>query len=388
MLLWSQREPARRRGVVEVLRVETGADGVPRALAADTLLYPEGGGQPADHGTLGGVAVRGLVRGAEGVVHLLDAPIPAGPAEVVVDWPRRWDHTQQHTAQHLLTAVAQDAFGWATTSFHLHPGLGAACDVELDAEVPAAALPDLEARVNERIRAALPVTVSTCAPDELAARGVRTRGLPDGHTGPVRLVTIEGVDVNTCGGTHAANTAELQVVALLGAERIRGGTRVSFVAGDRARAWLHEALDRVGSASAALSRPPAELAEGVARLLAEQKALTKRADALADELAELHAAALVAQGGLRCLHRAPGDAAWANRVVAKVLSSAPDARVLVTTGPDDDGQFVLAGPPEWVATVKSQVLAALGARGGGPPGRLQGKATALGGREALARTLG
>ncbi len=387
MLLWSQREPQRRSGTVEVLRVEPGEGSGFRALAADSLLHPEGGGQPADHGTLGGVAVRALARAPEGVVHLLDAPVPLGPAEVVVDWDRRWDHMQQHTAQHLLTAVAQDAFGWATTSFHLHPGLGATCDVELDGEVPPAALPDLEARVNERIRAALPVTASTCGPEELAARGVRTRGLPDGHAGPVRLVTIAGVDVNTCGGTHVASTAELQMVALLGTERLRGGTRLFFVAGDRVRAHLHTALDRVAAVAAALSRPPAELADGVARLLAEQKALGKRRDALADELADLHAAALLAQDGLRRLHHPDADAAWANRVVAKVVAAAPDARVLVTTGPDDDGQFVLAGPREWVAAVKADVLAALGARGGGPPGRLQGKATALGGREALAARL-
>lgn len=372
MTLLAQRDPRARSAVVEVRRV-TPRDGRFHALTDDTPLYPEGGGQPRDHGTLAGREVLDVSRTPEGPVHVLAEPVALGPAEAVVDWARRWDHMQQHTAQHLLTAVLQDAFGWATTSFHLHPGLAATCDVELAGDVPADALPALEERVAAELRAARRVSVEECLPDALAGLGVRTRGLPAGHEGPVRLVRIDGLDLNTCGGTHVASTAELEAVALLGVERLRGGTRLSFVAGGRVRAHLREAVAGLRAAAALLSRPPREVPEGVERLLAEQKALVQLRDSLGAELAEVAAAGLAPGPGVRHLHRAAGDLPWANAVAARATSAEPALRLLVTVGPDDDAGFVLAGPAPWVAEVKAGLLAALGARGGGPPGRLQGK---------------
>lgn len=371
MLLLCQRTPALRRATVTVLEVRE-VDGRWHARTDDTVLYPEGGGQPADHGTLGGREVVALRRADDGVVHVLTEPVAPGSLEVEVDWRRRYDHMQQHTAQHLLTAVVQDTLGLATTSFHLHAGLEATCDVELDGDLTASALPDLEARVNTEIRAARAVTASACDPGDLEVRRVRTRGLPDGHTGPVRLVEIAGIDVNTCGGTHVASTAELQALALLGVERLRGGSRLTFVAGGRVLTRLRAATAVLREAGAALSRPPAEVAAGVERLLSEQKALVKGRDELQDELLELHAAPLAGEGG-GYLHRASGDLAWANRLAGALSRADPGARLLVTLGPDEDATFLLAGPREWVDAAKGSLLAALGVKGGGPPGRVQGK---------------
>src|SRR6185503_19277103 len=173
--------------------------------------------------------------------HYLGSVVNAGRSTVRLDWARRFDHMQQHTAQHLLSALAADRFGWETTSFHL----GAqTCDVELAAsELPAARQGELEEAIAAEVRAARPVTTRRVASEALAGLAVRSRGLPAGHTGDVRLVEIAGVDLNTCGGTHLASTAEIECVKLLGVEPMRGGTRLYWVAGGRARARLaaHEA---------------------------------------------------------------------------------------------------------------------------------------------------
>ena len=227
-----EREPYRTTLDTSIL--ETGdEEGRPYAILGDTILFPEGGGQPPDHGFLNDVEVLDVQKTGGEVRHYVAAPVAPGPVKVRLDWDRRFDLMQQHTGQHLLSAVAEDRFGWPTTAFHLGPEV---CDVELDVRAPSPA--DLEAlgdAIAAEIRAARAVRPRRVTLDELRALPVRTRGLPEGHAGDVRLVEIEGVDLNTCGGTHLSSTAEIEVVALLSAEPLRGGTRLSFVAGRRAR---------------------------------------------------------------------------------------------------------------------------------------------------------
>ncbi len=376
-----QRDARLLRATFEVLRVEPAGD-VWHAWLDDTVLYPEGGGQPADHGTLGGVRVLDV---RPGLLHVLEAPVALGPAEVVVDAARRFDHMQQHTGQHLLTAVAQDRFGWATTSFHLHEGELARCDVELDA--PGIDLEALSASVNAEIRAARPVRVREVGPGDLDALGVRTRGLPEGHEGPVRLVEIDGLDVNTCGGTHCASTAELQAVQLLGAEAIRGGTRLHFVVGGRVMARLRAAEAALARAGSIVSRGLFDVPDGVAQLFEQARAAGKALAATQAELADALGAELARQPGpVRVLHRDEGDAAFLNRVATAALRDAPGAVLLLTAG-QAEGAFLAAGPPARLEAVREALLSALEARGGGKPGRLQGKAARLAGRDAAAAIL-
>jgi Ser-tRNA(Ala) deacylase AlaX len=127
------REPYRRELDVRVVEVGA-AEGRSWARLDDTLCFPEGGGQPPDHGWLGGVRVVDVQRHEEGIRHFVERPVEVGAASLVLDWERRFDHMQQHTAQHLLSALALDRFGWATRSFHLGP---ATSDVELDGVPPA-----------------------------------------------------------------------------------------------------------------------------------------------------------------------------------------------------------------------------------------------------------
>jgi alanyl-tRNA synthetase len=380
-----ERDPYLRELQTEV--VETGTDGGrPFAVLADTVLYPEGGGQPADRGVLGEVEVTDVQR-REGVIrHFLARPIELGPATVRLDWARRFDHMQQHTGQHLLTAVAADRFGWPTTAFHLGDTV---CDVELGvASLDPARLAALEAAVAAEIRAARPVTARRVTPDEYAALEVRTRGLPAGHAGDVRLVEIAGVDRNTCGGTHVRSTAEVEAVKLLGGEPMRSGTRLTFVAGRRVRARLgaHEA--RNARLRALFGAPDGELAAVAEAKLGQLQAAERRVRAVEEELVEAIAAALTASPErVVSAHFEGKDVAFLQALARRLGEAAPGKAALLTASEGERAFFALeagAGLALDVAAAGREVATLLGGRGGGAGRVFQGKAGAL---DALADAL-
>ncbi|MFH1469089.1 MAG: hypothetical protein ABIO70_32175, partial [Pseudomonadota bacterium] len=351
------RDPYRRLLTTEVLacRLE---EGRLLAITADTLLFPGGGGQPEDHGTIAGQPVLEVLADADhGWLHVVAAPMAPGLAEIALDWPRRFDHMQQHSAQHLITALAQDQLGLATLAFHLGAerssiDLGAA---ELQPDL----LSELQAMVNAEIRRAVPIRGRVLPAGELPCEDVRSRGLPEGHVGPVRLVVIEGIDQNTCGGTHVASTAELQLVQFLGTERVHGGiTRLHYVAGGRALALLQGGLAREHQLGRLLCCPPADQAVAVARLQGEQHALTRQLRAAREELAQALAEGLVhsAQGGAAALHREEDDLRFL-QAVANAACRLDSAAIFLLTAGEREGAFVLAGPAAVVATLGPRLCA-------------------------------
>ena len=293
---------------------------------------------------------------------------------------------QQHTGQHLLTAVAQARHGWATTAFHLG---GDMADIELDAaRMSPDALAALEAEVAAEIRLARPVTCRRVAPEDLPGLEVRSRGLPEGFQGDVRLVEIQGLDLNTCGGTHLRSTAELEGLCLLGTETVRGGTRLFFVAGGRARRRMAAHEQRNAALRALLGAPDPGLEEAVAARLEQQRGLDKRIRLLEEELAELLAGALAERAGTwwSGISKA-GTLAFLQRAARQLVARAPAKTAFLTATRDGQAFFLLAsGDASPVDT------AALGREARGPPvgpGRrfralFQGKAGSL---EARAQVL-
>ena len=355
-------------------------DGGGYAVELDrTVLYPESGGQPADHGQLDGQPVKALLRDDGGrLVHLLDSAV-TGQVEVSVDWARRFDHMQQHTAQHLLTAVAQDHLGYATTAFHLGRQRS---DVELDcAELSADQLRLLELECNREIRFARPVSLRWVQPGQLESLEVRTRGLPRGHRGAVRLVDIEGVDLNTCGGTHVANTAQLQAIKLLATERMRGGTRLFYVAGGRLLGLMECALEQQAALSETLSCGPAEHLAAVQRLQDETRQQRRLLRGGQRELASLLVDGLASSSGVASLHRDESQMEFLRTVGAALHQRDPARWALLTAGRGDDGLFLLVGPDEQLRQAGQAVARILEGKGGGARGLFQGKAARLGRRQ-------
>jgi Ser-tRNA(Ala) deacylase AlaX len=367
--------------------VETGAEGDrPWAVLDDTVFYPEGGGQPADRGLLDDVEVLDVQKAAGAVRHYLASPAPEGPVRVRLDWVRRFDHMQQHTGQHLLTAVAADRLGWETTAFHLGPET---CDVELAVPwISAADVARLEEEVAREIRAGRAVRSRRVRPEALASLPARTRGLPEGHSGDVRLVEIEGVDQNTCGGTHLASTAEIEALKLLGTEKVRGGTRLFFVAGGRVRRRLAAHEERSARLRVLLGAPDASLAEAVEAKLGQLADAGKALRAAEEELAEAKADALATPGAAVVEAHFDGrDLAFLTRV-GKRFSVLPSPGVAFLTSAKEGAEaFLLAGGGVSESDVKvlgAAVAEALGGRGGGSGKLFQGKASLARRAEALA----
>jgi Ser-tRNA(Ala) deacylase AlaX len=358
------------------------------AVLADTVFYPAGGGQPADHGTIGGQPVLDVVREGAEIRHLTAAPVPDGPVLVRLDWERRFDHMQQHTAQHLVTAIAADRFGWQTTAFHLGEEVS---DVELDTpSLDQHQLGALEEAVAAEVRAARSVHVDYLSAEEYAhAEGVRSRGLRDDHTGDVRLVAIAGIDRNTCGGTHVRSTAELEAVKLLGSESMRGGTRVFFVAGGRARRRFAAHELRNAELRALLGAPDAELTTVLAARLEAEKGLERRLRTDEEELAEVTARLLAAEpAAVVDTHFADRGVPFLQLLAQRLRTHAPAKGAFLTATTEGGAVFLLLAPPaatDALPAAGAAVAELLGGRGGGARGVFQGKAASLDKRaEALA----
>jgi alanyl-tRNA synthetase len=363
--------------------IETGSDGGRHfVVTADTIFYPEGGGQPADHGSMGGVEVVDVQK-ADGVTrHFLSAELPLGPVHHVLDWDRRFDHMQQHTGQHLLTAVALGHFGWATTAFHLGPVM---CDIELDvSKLETDDLRRLEDAVAEEILAAHPVRVRSAQMDEMEALGVRSRALPDGHAGEIRLVEIEGLDLNTCGGTHVRSTAEIGALAVIGTETMRGGTRVFFVAGDRVRRRLAEHEARNLRLRSLLDAADDDLPELIELHLGREKQLARERRRLVAKLARAEAERLaVVDETVISGHWDDRDLPFLQEIGKKFIELAPERIALLTVGTGGESAFLLVASEASgldLGVVGPEICAILDGRGGGRAPFFQGKAAAIGRR--------
>jgi alanyl-tRNA synthetase len=251
-------------------------------------------------------------------------------------------------------------------------------DVELTAaNISRSELAALEEALAAEIRAGRSIRARFVEPGEVTGPGVRTRGLPPGHRGPVRLVEIEGLDLNTCGGTHLRSTAEIGTVALLGAEPLRGGTRIHFLAGDRVRRRLAEQEERCGELRALLGVPDEEIPVAVAGRQARQKEASRRERRLLGELAEARAALLAGRPEPALAeHHPERDAAFLRGLGKAFQRLAPAKVALLTAGGEGEVTFLVAAGRESgvdLARLGPAVADALGGRGGGQGGFYQGK---------------
>lgn len=370
---------------IEALPLAAGASepGAPAPFyveLAETVLFPGGGGQPADRGKLAGQPVAALEKREDGRWRFyLPEPLAAASSHrLELDWSHRYDLMQQHTAQHLLSAIALDRFGWRTTAFHLGAEL---TDIELDAaELPADKLEALEQAVAEAIRAGVPVRTRRVEKEEYEKlEGVRSRGLPAGHQGSVRLVEIEGIDLNTCGGTHLRSTAEIESLKLLHTEPMRGGTRLYWVAGGRVRSRLAASEARNARLRRLLDTGDSELV-GVLESRLENLAELKRSkERLEAKLAEAEAGAL---GDLPFAerHYDEGDLAYLQKLARSWQAGAGRGLIFLTAGKGKDAAFLLATRGDLALDIKSlgqEVAVTLAGKGGGAGRLFQGKAAGL-----------
>jgi alanyl-tRNA synthetase len=377
----SVRAPADARFSARVVAVDGG-----RVALDRTLFYPTGGGQPCDRGTLGGVAVVDVVEQGDVIWHVLEGASLVEGQEVAgeLDLARRRDHAEQHSGQHLLTAVLLRDHGIKTLSFHLGEQTST-IDLALE-RLDDALLARVEAAVNAVVRACLPVSARVHAPGDAAraaAATLRDPPEPKALSSPrgLRVVQIgaddAAVDRDACCGTHVGSTGELGAVLLLGAARgKKGQTRLEFVAGARAIATARARLTALAEAGAALTCGVGDVPARAAQLLQDAKALRKELDATRARLAEHEGRALAAAGPLvaRLIDASEGDVGWARELARAAAKARPDARVALVHRAAELTLVVARGEATGLdagAVVKA-LMARFGGRGGGAPAQAQG----------------
>lgn len=352
-----------------------------------TVLYPEGGGQPSDAGTIDDVAVTALRKRKDGaIVHTVSRPLD-GQVTIRLDRARRFDHSCQHTAQHLLTTLASRIFNYQTLSFHMAQDV---CDLELGhTNIPPEHLMRLEDEANALILQDLQVTARWVSAEEYGRLDVRSRLLPKDLTGPFRLIEIEGVDLNTCGGTHVSRLGELQAIKLVGTERHTRGTRLFYIAGARVRRRFQEVLDRERAMSEVLSTGPTEQLASATAMTNELASLRRVNKALREDLAVYVSHDLAGRavrpgdGQLAYVTYAHPDADVTHlREVATAVRALDPSLIVLGIG-GATGAFVLVGPDGAVAAIGPKLAETLGGRGGGRGGVFQGRLTNSEGAEKV-----
>lgn len=337
-----------------------------------TAFYPTSGGQPHDLGTLNGVDVIDVIDEGERVVHVLASALPAGDAvSGKIDWTRRFDLMQQHTGQHLLSAVFEDLFGFKTVSVHFGAD---SSTLDLDADlVTHQQMLAAEARANAIVAEARPVTVTF--EDARTATGLRKASDRDGT---LRIVSIDNVDRSACGGTHVRTTAEIGPVLVRSNEKIRKATRIEFVCGQRAVSRARRDFETLSGIASSLSASLDDAASIVAtqaeRLKDSESARKKVGQELASYRArERYDAAAADENGVKriVIRDAPtmddarnlAQAAFSLTKVVVIGAIATPPSVLVAASEDsgvDAGKLL------------KETLASVGGRGGGSPRLAQG----------------
>lgn len=355
----------------------------------DTILFPEGGGQPWDHGTLTAtnsvgdgldgkeIPVRKVLRRKLEAIHYTPTAIPVGTrVDVRLDWPRRLDQAQQHTGQHLLSAVL-DTLDIPTLAWSMGPEL-------VYVEVPRlpADLAAVERRCNTHIAENLEVTVTRTEE--------RPQNLPadyDASAGVIRVVSIGGIDANPCCGTHVQRTGELNSLTILHTTPIKGANRnnhrIHFVVGGRCQRLLKQVHGDARSMGSQLSCQISDLPDKVTVLQTQLRDLLRREKNLRTDLVAFEAEAVVEQlrrRGSAFLHKPHGDLEYLNALQAVLPDPIPGVCVLVagnaasSSAATVGGPIVIAGEEARVRALSERTKLALPAlKGGGRATKFQGK---------------
>ncbi|MFP5229685.1 MAG: alanyl-tRNA editing protein [Acidobacteriota bacterium] len=385
-----QSFPADVADVRELSRAE--GESVWQIALDRTAFYPTSGGQPFDTGLLrafspGGasldIPVDSVEEDEQGQIwHYVRKPLAIGATvEGRIHWQRRFDHMQQHTGQHLLSAIFLHELNAPTVSFHLGDTVST---IDL-AGGPFAhhSLERVERLCNEIAAENRPISmryVLRAEAESMLAAG-ELRKLPE-RAGDIRLVEIQGIDRNACGGTHLLSTGQIGALLLRGVEKVSRGIRVQFVCGLRAIGAARADAAILSQLTAAFSAAPADIPAAVERLKAEAKAGGKDRQRLREELADYHAARLAVEvpieNRLRIVDRAwkDRDPDYCKLLASRLTAAAPSTIVLFCSEASEPASIVLARSLDFnfdCGRLMKEALSHFGLRGGGSPDFAQGQ---------------
>ena len=336
-----------------------------------TAFFPEGGGQLADTGVLGGVRVLDVhERGGE-IRHYTDAPLEIGAhVEGFVDAEQRLRRMQNHSGEHILSGLVHNAYGFDNVGFHM----GAECMIiDFSGELTWEQLTELETRANEVVRQNIPLHI--WFPDASELQSIEYRSKLE-LTENVRIVEIPGVDRCACCAPHVERTGEVGVVKILDSQRHRGGVRVSVVCGLDALEDYRARQESVTEISRALSAKRGEVTRAVQRVLNEQQSMKERCDALSLALIRFMAEAEPETAGNILVFDATLGEIAQRELVNRLMEKAGGFAAVFCGSNEDGWRYIIGSKRLDLRAMSREINAAIQGRGGGTPQMIQGSARA------------
>ena len=334
-----------------------------------TAFFPEGGGQTADTGALGGVRVTDVHERDGAILHYTDGPLAPGTAvHGALDWAERFRKMQNHTGEHIVSGLIHEKYGFSNVGFHLGAG---GCTIDFDGELTRPQLDGIEAAANAAVWENRAVTARFPDPAELKTLDYRSKlDLTDN----VRIVTVEGIDRCACCAPHVSRTGEIGLIKLLDSMRHRGGVRIWLKAGADALEDYRARYADTAAISGLLSLPQDRLVEGTEKLLAQRDELKFELTALRRRAIEARAAALEPTEGHLVLFAEGDDADL--RLLANAGMEKCGGVCAVFSGEDGAWQFVMGSRTRDMRAFAREIREPLAARGGGQETMISGRSQA------------
>ena len=334
-----------------------------------TAFYPEGGGQPADHGMLGGITVTDVHEKDDVITHTCAAPLEAGAVvHGEIDWQRRFDHMQQHSGEHIVSGMLCQAFHCDNVGFHMGADV---VTIDYNADMTWEDVLSIEARANQYLWENHPFVVTYPTAEELETLDYRSK---KALTGQVRIASFPGADTCACCGTHVAHSGEVGLVKFLSCQKFRSGVRLELVCGQRAMTLLSQNWQQNHAIGQALSVKGEKTFAAVQRLQAELSETKLRAAALEEDSFRRTAQEYTGHGDvLLIVPPLQGDGV---RRLCDAVSQTCAGRCAVFSGEDGAYKYALIHAGHDIRPLVKDLNAALNGRGGGRDGFAQGSVQA------------
>ena len=334
-----------------------------------TAFYPEGGGQPADHGSLGGAAVSDVRERGGVIYHTCDRALEiGGEVDGKIDFARRFDFMQQHSGEHIVSGILCGRFHCDNVGFHIGHDL---VTIDFNAELTPEDVAEVERLANQYIWEDHPIAVTWPDQAELDALHYRSK---KALTGAVRIVTWPGADCCACCGTHVRRSGQVGLVKLLSCQKFREGVRIEMAAGGRALAYVNAVLEQNTRVSQLLSARPTATAAAVERVQKELYALRGRVMALEEDDFARKAERYAGAGDVLLLEGAMSTESI--RKLCTAVQESAGGRCAVFAGEDGMYQYAVSQPGGDLRALAKEINTALNGRGGGKSAFIQGSVQA------------
>ena len=336
------------------------------AVLDRTAFFPEGGGQSADKGVVGGVRVLDVQEKGDYIYHTLEAPLEVGAVvEGTIDWEERFSNMQQHSGEHIVSGIVHATFGYNNVGFHMGKDV---ITIDFNGPITKEELKDIERRANEAVVQNLEIQVLYPTREELKNLTYRSKIEIEGQ---VRLVTVPGHDLCACCAPHVKKTGEIGLIKFVGMQNYKGGVRVSMLCGARAIADYEEKSESIKRLSTMLSAPENEVVDEVSRLKAEISEQKYQIAGLQQKLLEYKVLEVEQGSDLAVMFEESLEGNMARDLVNLLMKR--EVRVgAVFVGEKDNYRYVIGSQSEDVRPIAKMLNDKFQGRGGGKPEMVQG----------------